>query len=163
MRGCERMCLTIIMRSCVWSPINCESHYAINFTSHSLLVDVLMPSLRSGGRVIATSSVAYKWASCSEEALIYATSKPSETHYGTGLRAYAESKLALIIWARHCAAKYETVNFMTVHPGVCNTNLFSHSVWPSIINACAAVGLIKSPAQGADAILHVTQADIIKR
>jgi len=121
-----------------------------------------LPSLRPGARVIATSSVAYKWAAWSEEALVYATQKPDQNQYGTGLKAYAESKLALIIWARNCAAKYETIKFNTVHPGVCNTNLFGEWLWPSVINFFNQIGVIKSAAAGAKTILHVAQTESVK-
>ena len=129
------------------------------------MVELLIPAIAKNGRIIATSSVAYKWASCAAGGLNYAARNPPKTDYGDwGIYAYAESKLALIIWTRMCAKKYRELNFVTVHPGVCNTNLLAGSaVWSGVLALCTAIGLVKTPTQGAAAILDVITAPSVTR
>jgi len=128
------------------------------------MAQLLLPNLaRAGGRVVSVSSVAYKWSAMSEETqLIYAQQRPDKCDYGRGLIAYAESKLAWIIWSRHMASVESHVSYASVHPGVCNTGLFAYSVSKSVIDLCSLLGLVRRASEGADSILHVIQAPLVK-
>ena len=92
------------------------------------------------------SSVAHKWANSGD--LTYAKviqEKDADSfHHENGVLAYAESKLLLILLARHLARSSPSVSdsitdsdsntkYFAVHPGICATNLFDHCL-PSWIS-----------------------------
>ncbi|MGW2934966.1 SDR family NAD(P)-dependent oxidoreductase [Streptomyces sp. NPDC001156] len=92
-----------------------EIAFQVNFLAHYLLTCLLEPALTSepGGRVVNVSSSLHRTASIQ-------WSDPNRTRRYSRLAAYAQSQLALTVFAADLR-----VTAVSVHPGVCDTALLS--------------------------------------
>ncbi|MET8330929.1 SDR family NAD(P)-dependent oxidoreductase [Streptomyces sp. NPDC005181] len=90
-----------------------EIAFQVNFLAHYLLTCLLEPALTSdpGGRVVNVSSSLHRTASIQ-------WSDPNRAHRYSRLAAYAQSQLALTVFAAD-----PRVTAVSVHPGVCDTAL----------------------------------------
>jgi WW domain-containing oxidoreductase len=125
-----------------------ELQFFTNHVGHFMLVTGLLDALAPAGRVVVTSSDAHRQA---PRGGIELDNLSGETGYGAW-RAYGQSKLANILFARELARRFtgskRTAN--ALHPGVIATNLTRH-MSPVLRGIWTAVGpvLLKTPAQGA--------------
>ena len=131
-----------------------EKQFFTNHVGHFLLVTGLLDRLTDDGRVVMLSSAAHKGAPKGGIAFDNLDGKKGYS----GMRAYGQSKIANILFARGLAKRFEgtkrTAN--AVHPGVIHTNLARH------MNPLANLGLtvlgpmvLKSIAQGAATEVYV--------
>lgn len=92
-----------------------EIAFQVNFLAHYLLTCLLEPALTSdrGGRVVNVSSSLHRTASIQ-------WSDPHRARRYSRLAAYAQSQLALTVFAAD-----PRVTAVSVHPGVCETDLLS--------------------------------------
>lgn len=125
-----------------------ELQLLTNHIGHALLVGGLLPALAEGGRVVVLSSAAHAWAPPEGIQLGDLT---MEKGYG-GNRAYGQSKLANLLFARALAKRLagtgKTAN--AVHPGVIATNLARHmSPLVRLAMPIASAIAMKSVGQGA--------------
>ncbi|WP_432000114.1 SDR family NAD(P)-dependent oxidoreductase [Streptomyces sioyaensis] len=94
-----------------------EIAFQVNFLAHYLLTCLLEPALTSssspGGRVVNVSSSLHRTASIQ-------WSDPQRARRYSRLAAYAQSQLALTVFAAD-----PRVAAVSVHPGVCETDLLS--------------------------------------
>lgn len=101
-----------------------ELQFLTNHIGHFMLVTGLLDKLADKGRVVVVSSDAHRRA---PEAGIEFDNLSGERGYGDW-RAYGQSKLANILFARQLANKFagtgKTAN--SLHPGVIATNLGRH-------------------------------------
>ena len=100
-----------------------EKQFATNHLGHFLLVTALMDRLADNARVVMVSSEGHKGAP--KEGIQF-DNLSGESGYGA-LRAYGQSKLANILFARSLASRLPgrgTAN--ALHPGVIRTNLGRH-------------------------------------
>ncbi|MEU0650536.1 SDR family NAD(P)-dependent oxidoreductase [Streptomyces umbrinus] len=90
-----------------------EIAFQVNFLAHYLLTCLLEPALTSdpGGRVVNVSSSLHRTGSIQ-------WSDPNRTRRYSRLAAYAQSQLALTVFAAD-----PRVTAVSVHPGVCDTAL----------------------------------------
>jgi NAD(P)-dependent dehydrogenase (short-subunit alcohol dehydrogenase family) len=90
-----------------------EIAFQVNFLAHYMLTCLLEPALTSdpGGRVVNVSSILHRTASIQ-------WSDPNRARRYSGLAAYAQSQLALTVFAAD-----PRVTAVSVHPGVCDTAL----------------------------------------
>ncbi|MCA9653509.1 MAG: SDR family NAD(P)-dependent oxidoreductase [Myxococcales bacterium] len=125
-----------------------ELQFLTNHIGHFILVTGLLEHLGESARVVMLSSAAHLWA---PEAGIQLDDPSFEKGY-TPNRAYGQSKLANLLFARALARRFEgsarTAN--AVHPGVIATNLLRHmsplvKVMAPVISAVA----LKTIPQGA--------------
>lgn len=125
-----------------------ELQFLTNHLGHFLLVGGLLPALASKGRVVVLSSAAHAWA---PPAGIQLDDLSMAKNYG-GNRAYGQSKLANLLFARSLARRFvgteKTAN--AVHPGVIATNLARHMnpVVRAVMPLASALAM-KSVGQGA--------------
>lgn len=96
-----------------------EIAFQVNFLAHYLLTCLLEPALTSdpGGRVVNVSSSLHRTGSIQ-------WADPNRAHRYSRLAAYAQSQLALTVFAAD-----PRVTAVSVHPGVCDTTLlplYSH-------------------------------------
>ena len=102
-----------------------ESQMGVNYFSHFLLANLLMPMLSKtiGARIATTSSIAH------ENGRIDFNNLNSEKSYSK-IGAYGQSKLACLMFAyemqRRLSAVGSKVIAVSSHPGVSHTNLFSN-------------------------------------
>ena len=125
-----------------------ELQFLTNHIGHFILVTGLLDSLAPGGRVVMVSSGAHKGA---PRGGIEFDNLSGEKNY-TGWKAYGQSKLANLLFARSLGRRLEGTGKVAnaLHPGVINTNLGRH------MNPAARIGLkvlgglfFKSSPQGA--------------
>ncbi|MFD8015212.1 SDR family NAD(P)-dependent oxidoreductase [Streptomyces sp. NPDC058955] len=95
------------------TPDGNEISFQVNFLAHYLLTHLLEPALTSdpGGRVVNVSSVLHRTGSIQ-------WNDPNRTRRYSRLAAYAQSQLALTVFASD-----PRVTAVSVHPGICATSL----------------------------------------
>ena len=125
-----------------------ELTWQTNFLSHVLLTRLLLPSLSRGARprVVSVSSEGHRTGRIDWENL------ELERRYG-GFRAYANSKLAQILFTRELARREPGIAVNAVHPGAISTNIWRMQSRPvrSVLGALVVLfgKLLPSPATGA--------------
>jgi len=116
-----------------------EMTFALNHLSHFLLTRLLLERLTSGAaaRVVIVSSAAHYNGRMKFEDLGY------RSGYRLGLAAYAQSKLANVLFAKELARRLSgsEVTANAVHPGTVRTGLSTKNTpWP--LRPFAALGFI---------------------
>lgn len=125
-----------------------ELQFLTNHIGHFILVTGLLEHLRDEARVVMLSSAAHAWAPPSG---IQFDDPTFESGY-TPNRAYGQSKLANLLFARALARRFQgtarTAN--AVHPGVIATNLGRHMpLSMRIFSPIASALAFKTIPQGA--------------
>jgi len=145
------------------SKIGVESQVQINFVSNKIFVDILLPLVMASpnGRIICLSSIAHQW---SYKNLTWIRLNPTKTHYGSGVIAYGDSKLAVILWMRQMARMHRKILFLSVHPGICRTSLFRYQNHHPIIRIVLFIEdkypiLTKSSEEGAKTSVYLANAE----
>lgn len=127
-----------------------ELQFFTNHMGHFLLVTGLLDSLASDGRVVVVSSEAHRSA---PRVGVELDNLGGARGYSSW-RAYGQSKLANLLFARELARRFTSSGSARVaialHPGVIATNLFRHMgpLSRSLLPLAGAVAL-KSVAEGA--------------
>ena len=98
-----------------------ESQFAVNYLGHFLLTHLLLPSLQAAKepRVINLTSVAHFKGAIDFDNL---RGEKGPDAYN-GLEAYAQSKLASVLFTREAARRLPGILTNCVHPGVVRTRL----------------------------------------
>ncbi|XP_067867656.1 retinol dehydrogenase 12-like [Heterodontus francisci] len=132
-----------------------ELQFGVNHLGHFLLTYLLIDLIKRSApsRIINVSSTAHKMGSINFDDL------NSEKSYNS-VKAYAQSKLANIMFTRELARKLQGTDVLvfTLHPGVVRTELSRH------LNIAARVGLAmlrpftKSPSNGAETTIYCAVA-----
>lgn len=131
-----------------------EMQLMTNHVGHFILVTGLLDQLTDEGRVVVVASTAHRRAA---EVGIEFDNLSGERNYDP-LRAYGQSKLANILFARQLAARLagtsKTAN--AIHPGVIRTRLFRH-MSPAARIALGVAGpvALKTIPQGAATQVYV--------
>lgn len=132
-----------------------EKTLAVNHLSHFLLTNLLLGELAvAGGRVITVSSDTHRVARLSRSPL--ESILRGEGWYN-GLQAYADSKLANILFtfvlARRLEGKGVTVNAM--HPGIIATRIWDRNRDPLSLIMRLMKPFRPSARRGAKAVVHL--------
>lgn len=112
-----------------------ESHWAINYLSHCLLVALLLPHLERTGAKSATKSRIINVASSTHFARNLSFDDLNGDKLYSPYHAYAQSKLAQIMFSYKlhqvmaASDKYNNVRVLALHPGVAKTELYEHVWW----------------------------------
>jgi NAD(P)-dependent dehydrogenase (short-subunit alcohol dehydrogenase family) len=131
-----------------------ESTFGVNHLGPYLLTRLLLPSLVEGStsRIINVSSEAHRGS----EGLDFSDLQWSSRRY-SGFRAYADSKLANLLFTRSLARRHDPEQLVVhaVHPGSVSTGLFRDDLplWMRVGMGVARL-FMKTPAQGAVTTLH---------
>lgn len=141
-----------------------EMHLVSNYLGHFLLTHLLLPKLKASNeaRIINVSAQAHFAADIDLDDL------NRESRY-TPREAFGQSKLALILMARHMAKilKGSNVSIYAVHPGlVRGTRHMRHSVFSNTFMVKVAMLpwiwlFMKTPTQGAQTSIYVAVASQI--
>ena len=132
-----------------------ESTLEVNHLSHFLLTQLVMSSLlAAGGRVINVSSEGHRSAKLRRAALedIIRGVGP----YG-GWRAYADSKLANILFTKELARRYQPdqLSAVAVHPGTLATRIWNRNMTPVGLLMRAFKPLMGRPSVGGEAVVFL--------
>ncbi|MGW8283233.1 MAG: SDR family NAD(P)-dependent oxidoreductase, partial [Gemmatimonadota bacterium] len=146
----------IYTSSYVATPDGLEMQFAVNHLAPFLLTNLLRDLLvkSAPARVVTVSSEAHKRGRMMFDDLQF------ERHY-SGLRAYAQSKLANLLFNRELARRLRGtgVTANALHPGVVATKLLFDSFAPLRLLR----PLIKTPEAGARTSVFVASAPALER
>jgi NAD(P)-dependent dehydrogenase (short-subunit alcohol dehydrogenase family) len=117
-----------------------EVHFGINHLGHFLLTRALAPVLGEAARVVSLSSGMHHRADGID---LTRVRRPTR---GIGLKEYAISKLANVLFIRELAHRRSEIHAYAVHPGLVRTRII-----PGPIRALTS-GML-TPEQGADTVL----------
>ncbi|XP_078684463.1 polyprenol dehydrogenase-like [Branchiostoma floridae x Branchiostoma belcheri] len=140
-----------------------ETHFGINHLGHFLLTNLLLDVLRSSGKPDRWSRVVFVSSAVHSIGDIDFANLNSSKHYSPHAR-YAQSKLANVLTTyelqRRLLADQSHVTVNALHPGVVNSDLYQHVLWPlrMVQSIMGWIGLTKTPAQGADTILYAAMS-----
>lgn len=134
-----------------------EYQYGVNFVSHAMLTNELLPALRreEGGRVVFVSSLAVAIARGRKEPPLISEKRKAavnETNYSTW-GAYGDSKLAMSMFARALAQREECVESVSLHPGIVQTELQRHILPAPLYNLTQTTGWSKRLSLGLGSLL----------
>lgn len=143
------------------SPDGHEMTFAVNHLAPFRLTLGLAPLLRTSApaRVITVSSRAHQRTSMDFDDL------HGEQRYGV-MRAYGQSKLANILFARELARRTEGwgITSTSMHPGGVATNFgrYNGGVRGALWRAATTIGrpFLRSPAEGADTVVWLATAPL---
>jgi len=111
-----------------WSDDGIEKQFAVNYLGHFLLTDLLLPhiSLSPVARIINVASKMHYEGTIDFENL---KGEKGEEQYD-GMKAYAQSKLANVLFTRELARRYPDISSNCLHPGVVRTHIGDkHTNW----------------------------------
>jgi NAD(P)-dependent dehydrogenase (short-subunit alcohol dehydrogenase family) len=138
-----------------------ETQFGVNHLGHFLLTELLLETLKASApsRVVCVSSVAHVGRQN-----LRATIDLDDLHFDerpyNGVVAYGQSKLAIVIYARHLAKRLDGtgVSVFSTHPGWIRSNLVKHTmpVWVQNVLLKPFSGLLTmmSAEDGAQTQLH---------
>jgi NAD(P)-dependent dehydrogenase (short-subunit alcohol dehydrogenase family) len=138
-----------------------ETQFGTNHLGHFLLTELLLDTLRTSApsRVVCVSSVAHVGLR-KEVGEIRLDDLHFEKRAYDALRAYTQSKLAIVVYARHLAKRLEGtgVSVFSVHPGWIRSNLVKHMAptWVQnvVLRPFSGVLGMMSSTDGAQTQLH---------
>ena len=138
-----------------------ETQLGVNYLGHFLLTELLLDALKAGApsRIVCVSSAAHVGIR-GKPANIDIQDLHFERRPYDGWIAYNQSKLALVIYARHLAKRLEGtgVSVFSTHPGWIRSNLIKHTApaWMQNVLMRPFSGMlgILSAEEGAQTQLH---------
>lgn len=144
-----------------------ETQLGTNHLGHFLLTELLLDTLKASApsRIVCVSSVAHVGIR-KELGEICLEDLQFERRPYDGLRAYTQSKLAVVLYARHLATRLEGtgVSVFSVHPGWIRSNLVKHMAptWVQNVVLRPFSGLLgmMSAEDGAQTQLHCLLDDV---
>ena len=138
-----------------------ETQFGVNHLGHFLLTELLLDTLKASApsRIVCVSSVAHAGMRGQPATLDLDDPHFEQRDYGPVV-AYNQSKLAIVIYARHLAKRLEGtgVSVFSTHPGWIRSNLVQHTMPPWVQNVLmrpfsGVLGLL-SYEEGAQTQLH---------
>jgi NAD(P)-dependent dehydrogenase (short-subunit alcohol dehydrogenase family) len=129
------------------SPDGFEIHFAVNHLGHFMLTHHLRRTFRPGTRIVqVTSSVHFRADGIDFEAVQH------RSRSLFGLREYAESKLANVLFVREMARRQPDWRLFAVHPGLTDSGMI-----PWYARGFLRRSLL-TPEQGADTVVWCATA-----
>jgi NAD(P)-dependent dehydrogenase (short-subunit alcohol dehydrogenase family) len=123
-----------------------EAHFGINHLGHFLLTGELTPALGQGARVISLASALHHRADGIDFDRLR---RPTR---GLGVREYAVSKLANVLYIRELARRRPELRAYAVHPGLVRTRII-----PAPVRFLTS-GML-TPEEGADTAIWCATSD----
>lgn len=130
-----------------------ERTMAVNHLAHFLLTNLLLPALRAAkARVITVSSGAHRMAKLRRKPL--AQIFKSVGRY-SGRQAYADSKLANILFSFELARREPELTAIALHPGVLSTRIWNRNLDLLSLASQLAKPFFERPAKGGARIVRL--------
>lgn len=135
-----------------------ELQFGVNYLGHFLLTHSLLPLLNNSlaARVINVSSVMHRFGS-----IDFSSFKAQKPYFV--LKAYAQSKLANILFSKQLAKLYkkQQISSYSLHPGEVSTNIAGKSLFRR--TAYRLLGAHMSPKSGAKTNIYLATARDIEQ
>uniref|UniRef100_A0A2H8TZU1 Dehydrogenase/reductase SDR family member on chromosome X n=1 Tax=Melanaphis sacchari TaxID=742174 RepID=A0A2H8TZU1_9HEMI len=132
-----------------------EAHWTINYLSHFLLTELLLPALKKSGSTNEHARI-INVSSCAHEAspLINFGSISNSQGYITNA-AYAKSKLAQVMSTKYYNKILANTNVQVfaVHPGIVNTELFNGTLLKMTMPWILSY-ICKTPEEGSRSVVY---------
>ncbi|KAK9828451.1 hypothetical protein WJX72_000062 [[Myrmecia] bisecta] len=147
-----------------------ELNMAVNHLGPFRLTQLLLPLMaRSAdngappGRIVVVTSTAYQWSRATGVDLAALSGSASAREGYTPWRAYGESKLANILFARDLARRLPPANIdvVAIHPGIAPSGLQRHMGIPGTLLNLATSVLGCSTSKAASHILNAACSDAL--
>ena len=138
-----------------------ETTFEVNYLSPFLLTNLLLDELKTSApsRIVNVSSVAHYNGHINFDDLGLAN------NYG-GMRAYSQSKLALVLFTRELAMRLKNsgVTAYSLHPGAVATNIWSRPAGSFGFIMKVPKLFMRSPKKGAETIVYLaTSEDLVNQ
>ena len=138
-----------------------ETQFGVNHLGHFLLTELLLDTLKASApsRVVSVASVMHVGTKKQVGEIDFDDLNFDNRPYDPGL-AYTQSKLAMVVYARHLAKRLEGtgVSVFSVHPGWIRSNLVKHTmptwVQNTLMKPFSGLLGMMSPEEGAQTQLH---------
>jgi NAD(P)-dependent dehydrogenase (short-subunit alcohol dehydrogenase family) len=138
-----------------------ETQFGINYLGHFLLTEMLLDVLKKSApsRIVCVSSLAHAGMQ-KRSATIDLDDLNFEKRKYDPVASYCQSKLAIVIYARHLAMRLEGtgISVFSTHPGWIRSNLIKHTMPPWVQNVLmrpfSGLLTMMSPEDGAQTQLH---------
>lgn len=134
-----------------------ESHLAVNYLGHCLLITELLPELKRGAEITKTNSRIVNVASSTHQITRFKFEDITGQIDYSSSQAYAQSKLAQIMFARKLSRilndsfKWTDVQCISLHPGVILSDLYEHvkliQLFPFLIPLIKLVTRVSMPSK----------------
>ncbi len=135
------------------TPAGFERTMAVNHLGPYLLTRLLEPTLReSGARVVQVASAAHRSGKLQRSPLRQILREPSSYR---GFGAYADSKLANVLFTRELARRWPEVTALAVHPGMLSTAIWDRNRTVGMALVRLIKPLMGDPADGGRAVAEV--------
>ncbi len=133
-----------------------EFTMGINFLGTFLLTNLLLPHIKKAdnGRIVNVTSDAYKMGKASIEDL--------DTRNATGMRAYSDSKFALMIFTLELARRQGDISINAVHPGHVRSGIWNFNKWYAFIFNIISRLFMISAEEGAAPVIHAALSVALK-
>jgi NAD(P)-dependent dehydrogenase (short-subunit alcohol dehydrogenase family) len=114
-----------------------ETQFGVNHLGHFLLTELLLDMLKASApsRIVCVSSAAHAGIMKRQAAIDF-----DDIHYESrrydAVAAYCQSKIAIVMYARHLAGRLEGsgISVFSTHPGWIRSNLVKHTMAPWVQN-----------------------------
>ena len=138
-----------------------ETQFGVNYLGHFLLTELLLDVLKAStpSRIVCVSSVAHAGMQ-NRPATIELTDLHFEKRKYDAVAAYCQSKLAIVIYARHLASRLKGtgVSVFSTHPGWIRSGLVKYTMPPWVQNVLmrpfSGLLTMMSAEDGAQTQLH---------
>ena len=129
-----------------------EMTFALNHMAYFVITNLLLPKLKSGGRIVSVASNAHRGATLDFDDL------QSRRSYA-GFPVYSRSKLCNILFNRELARRVTGVTANCLHPGFVATRFGDNSggLMRTVLKVVKPIGAI-SPEEGAKTIIHLASS-----
>ncbi|BAM81595.1 similar to short-chain dehydrogenase [Cyanidioschyzon merolae strain 10D] len=124
-----------------------EMHFAVNHLGHYLLTRRLVAKVRKG--IVVVSSDGHIMGATDAIDDINWDRRGRENY--DGMVAYADTKMANVLFAAECNRRYPSIRTVAVHPGAVLTELIRYSVKPEAQTRLRQIlkYIFRTPAEGA--------------
>lgn len=137
-----------------------ESTFATNYLAPFLLTNLLLDRLKSSApsRIVNVSSASHYRGHVDFDDL------QGSRRYG-GMRAYSQSKLALVLFTRELAKRLagSGVTANCLHPGAVATNMWKRQAGPAGFIMKIPAAFLATPSKGAETVVYLASSPEVER
>ncbi|KAF5279773.1 hypothetical protein FQR65_LT15272 [Abscondita terminalis] len=108
-----------------------EATFQINHLSHFHLIDLVLPLMVTGSRIVVVSSESHRFSNITMDNISRATLSPESSNKYWDMTAYNNSKLCNVLFARRLAKKlqHKGISVFSLHPGNMVSSDLSRHWW----------------------------------